>query len=65
MLCQLHDGPAFFAPAFGCVEEHRLVCVRNAGPSVSARVAVRGGVGCVSRWATRQVAEEVTGRSGA
>ena len=65
MLCQLHDGPAFVAPAFGGVEEPGLACVRHAGPSVSARVAVRGGVGCVRRWATGQVAEEVTGRSGA
>ena len=65
MLCQLHDGPSFFAPVFGGVEEPGLACVRHAGPSVSARVAVRGGVGCVRMWATGQVAAEVTGRSGA
>ena len=58
LLCQLHDGPTIVASAFGGVEELGFACVRLAGPSVSARVAVRGGVGCVRRRATGQVAEK-------
>ena len=134
LLCQLHDGPAFFAPALGGVQEAGFACAWRAGPSVSqalcsscasslgssravcaashgpasdpgrsrldlqagsyraeprgdpcwprapagaawsgsagavgmtgehsAHAAVRGGVGCVRRRATGQVAEEVTG----
>ena len=32
LLCQLHDGPAFFAPAVGGVQEARFACARRAGP---------------------------------
>ena len=35
LLCQLHDGPAFFAPALGGVQEAGFACAWRAGPSVS------------------------------
>ena len=38
LLCQLHDGPACFAPAFGGVQEAGFACVWRAGPSVSQAI---------------------------
>ena len=35
LLCQLHDGPAFIAPALGGVQEAGFACAWRAGPSVS------------------------------
>ena len=37
-LCQLHDGPIFFAPTFGGVQEAGFACVWRAGPSVSQAI---------------------------
>ena len=57
-LCQLHDGLAFF-----CARDWRCaraqVCVRRARRCEC--VASRLQLGRVRRWATRQVADEVTG----